>query len=1349
MGEFSLPDANLALGLKNSHITQNEKSLSLHAMHSTENTLRHFLRRLTHVGAGNRLLFLPRLYADQLIDVQEFSFLNGESAFSIVSTLIGGRVARVCPALDSRMEAVSRTSLKLKKLHRLDQFLFDERGTNDLHVGWPFVQGALQDGTLVRCPLLFFPVELVLQQGQWLLKLREDAGVTFNKSFLLAFAQGNKLKVDEELLEFSFDEWDADSTVFRTQLYQLLKDRLEVNFNTDLFSDVLHPFEAFKKNEFEEKHASGILKLQQQAVLGIFPQAGSQLVPDYLSLLENDTLSLENFFEERSQPGVPTLTLKEETFFTPLEIDEWQEHAVRQVKAGRSIVVQGPPGTGKSQLIGNLISDAMATGKRVLLVCQKRVALDVVHERLTRLGLRNFIGLVHDFRNDRSSIYATIANQIESIDDFRRLNRSVDAIQMERNFVLASRAVDTIVEQLDDYRNALYHDGECGLSAKELYLTCDPEAPAINLKQEYSFFDFKALPALLELVKKYTRFARRLEHEAYQWRHRIPFVRTDFSEIKRRVDVIDSVLRMQDEFGAATAKWLGSPLTLEGGEVLQANSANVHELSALASKPRVFQYFQSIVAEKEEETGALWFDNLRLLCMNCFGGEGMERSLPGDQLGKFQQVLQRRMEARKRSIIRLLQWEWFSEDKFWLKRVLIHNGLAYTRADLSRLEARLDNRLNFEHHVTTIRKKPWLTEVPESLDPAAWAVWFDDYKKAIRAKSLFNTLRDLKVNAQRFQQAEFVEMLDSLSMLVSEIPMQRIAWEQFLTPYQIRLLLHDRNAKAELVAAIKRDYEDLAAFDTLKQQLSANERTVIEKLFAETGAWSEEAFERVLQNSLRLEWLQHLEAKYPVLRLVSSQQFFEMEKSLQQHVLEKQRLTNQLLLLRIRERAYEHMNYNRLNNPVTYRDLLHQVTKKRKVWPLRKTIGAFKDELFDLMPCWMASPDSVSALFPLEPVFDLVIFDEASQCFSERGIPAMARGKQVVVAGDSRQLKPSDLYQSRFEDETETPETEVDSLLELTERFLPTVHLQGHYRSRSRALIDFSNQHFYKGRLKMLPDISDFRRDQPPIEFHTVAGIWENQTNALEAMEVARRVMWWHVNHPEKEIGVITFNAPQQQVVMDAVEEIFEDAKQAIPSSLMIKNIENVQGDEKDVIIFSVGYAPDKKGKVSLQFGSLNMAGGENRLNVAVTRAREKIVVVCSLQPEQLQTGTLKNDGPKLLREYLMYARSVSTGTWKGAAHARLEYAASWYLYGRLLSKGAQTSSFPYAEAWVPGETPTLVLTDDEAYRFSLSVKASHAYTPLFLESRKWRFARFFSRNYWLNPSGVELELRKLQAVAS
>src|SRR5688500_2585410 len=191
------------------------------------------------------------------MDLHEVNKLNGLPSFDIIKALIGSRNMKLCPVVDSRVESINEASKKIKKLQRADHFLFEERGSYDLHVGWPFVRGKFSDGTLVRCPLLFFPVSIVQENNAWYLLPRPQAGVTFNKSFLLAYSFYNKVKVEEELLETNFEDFHIDSTVFRTQLYQLLKEKLEINFNADNFQDELVSFKEYKKAAFDDAHRNG------------------------------------------------------------------------------------------------------------------------------------------------------------------------------------------------------------------------------------------------------------------------------------------------------------------------------------------------------------------------------------------------------------------------------------------------------------------------------------------------------------------------------------------------------------------------------------------------------------------------------------------------------------------------------------------------------------------------------------------------------------------------------------------------------------------------------------------------------------------------------------------------------------------------------------------------------------------------------------------------------------------------------------------------------------------------------------------------------------------------------------
>lgn len=1323
---------------------------------TSKNILSTYLRRLTNLSGNNRSLLLLRLAAEQLMDVHELSFLNGERSFEIINSLIAGKNKKLCQVIDSRMESNNLVSRKLKKLQRIDRFIFEERGSNDLHVGWPFVRGKFSDGSMARCPLLYFPVSIIQEGQHWVLQPRKDAGITFNKSFLLAFAFYNQVKLEEDLLDTNFEEFDTDSTVFRTGLYQLLKDKIEINFNPENFHDELIAFHEFKKDEFDTNHQNGELKLFPEAVLGIFPQAGSQLVPDYLHLIDNASLDdLEDFFL-RKNTGLPAVPPKqdisEENIYTPFVLDAFQEKAIKTIKNGHSVVVQGPPGTGKSQLICNLLADAIASGKKALLVCQKRAALDVVYERLKDIGLGDFLGLVHDFRNDRKEIFSKIAQQVDGIEMFKAENRSIDVIQTERRFFQLCRRIDQITDELEEFKFALFDDKECGISVKELYLTSDLSAPAINIKQEYQYFSFHELQSFLRRLKAYTNYASWMEDRHYEWRDRKSFSNLRYADQQEIEKTIADIPHFQKEIADEVEKLIGTPLNLEDCSSLLHKEEEILGMISVLKDEDTYAYFRAMIDEKDDETSLLWFSNVERVSMNCFSDHPPEITLPNDQLGKFLGVLQQCMDARG-TLVRRLRWELFSKEKFYVKRVLVSNDLPYNRSGLNELEQRIDSRLNLEHHLTSLKNKSWLVDLPLDYNKEKLKTWFQKQKLAMRAKIVFNTLREINrtIPVQKYSRKEFTILLRELLLLVKDVPEKIRAWEKHLTPFQIRQLILEPAKEHDYRKTLQRDFDSLCEYDRLKEDLKFYEKETVFKLYDKLGEWNATESEILFQNSIRLAWIDHIETKYPILRSVSSMKMESSQHELEELLEEKQGLSKQILLVRARERVYESLEFNRLNNMVTYRDLQHQVTKRKKIWPIRKLISTFHYELFQLIPCWMASPEAVSAIFPMTELFDIVIFDEASQCFSERGIPAMYRGKQLLVAGDDKQLRPSELYQTRWEEETDIPDLEVDSLLELSARYLSTVHLQGHYRSKSLELIDFSNTHFYDNRLQLLPDREIINLREPAIEYIRVNGVWEDQTNEEEASAVAKKVFEIHGRQPGKDIGVVTFNAPQQMLVLDKLEAESLATGQPIPSTLFVKNIENVQGDERDYIIFSIGYAPDKQGRMMMQFGSLNGTGGENRLNVAITRAREKIILIASISPGQLKVDEIKNEGPKLLRKYLEYAQDVDAGKYKPRSSQRSNHSADWYLSSRLQQWSRERlqeftfekNTLPFTDINVTqaGEHLAVILTDDSRYFSSLSAKDVNAYTPALLKKKNWKYQMVFSRNFWKDREAVETDL--------
>lgn len=1331
--------------------------------------IRSFLRRLTNLSGNNRSLLLLRLNQNQYLDLHELDFILNEPSFQVIHDLVGSRKrVALSKVHDSRDADNNRVSMRLRKLHRFDNYIYEEQGVRDLYVGWPFVQGRFSEGTPVRCPLLFFPVQLEQREDSWYLSLRSDVNVTLNKTFLLAYYYYNQVSPDEDLIEHVIDDFDKDSRVFRNALYELFKNsNVDLHFNQELFIDKLQPFKEYKKEDFLSAEQDGKLKLYPEALLGIFPQSGSYLVPDYLSMLENEPApDLEHFFGERSLEGENTQELsataflnrvKEEQTFTPFKMDAWQENVIKAVKEGHSLVVEGPPGTGKSQLICNLIADHIARGKRVLVVCQKRAALDVVYERLKKKGVADFIGLVHDFKNDRKDIYEQIASQIERLHEYKQKNNSLDSIQLERSFLQASRRIDQISEELEEFKEALYNEEECGLTVKELYLSSDPHLLSVNLKQEYRHFHFGDNGAVERRFRSYLRYARRFQVPDYPWYDRRSFSSHGIQELKRLEELIGEIPAYQDFLLDQTRQLTGSELGFNLMENIESQRESVLELINLLDDEQVYNYFQHLSGYRDSETELLWLTNTERIIMDCFTGVGPEMSLAAKDLGRFQESLQRSMNARK-NIIGWLRWSLFSKDKIFITRVMVANGLRNNKEGFRTLVDKVDNRLNLEHYLTKLKNTRWVHDLPQTLNKADFQTWFFYQKKALRAKLTFGKFRNFReyfdIHSIKYLDLRF--RLEGLLDLSAEVPEKKAVWLSFLTLPQITHVLGDELQVQRMQESLRRDFEDLCEFDKLAESMPAHETSVIEKVIEALPEMEEEASVALFQNSIRLAWIDHIETKFPILRTVSSQKFRDLEAELQESVSAKLAASKDILLLKVREQTFRNAEYNRLNNLVTYRDLKHQVSKKRRIWPVRKTIAAYHEELFDLVPCWLVSPDAASAIFPMQQIFDLVIFDEASQCFSEKGLPAIYRGKKLVITGDSQQLRPSELYQVRWEDEEQeeqNPELQLESLLDLGKHHLMQLQLRSHYRSRSLDLIEFSNMLFYDGKLSLLPHFRDMNSNEPAIDYVKVDGVWKKNLNRNEAIEVLNILRKIYEKDPNKSVGIVTFNSNQQNLIAEVIEDAFAGKTMPGLDSLIIKNIENIQGDERDVIIFSTAYAKDENGRLAMQFGSLNQTYGENRLNVAVTRAREKIYLVTSIWPQDLHVEESKNPGPRMFKAYMEYALRISEGNYSPTLPQQETHHHDWFLSKQLPELWENSplelkEELPFSDLVVKegDQYLGLIFTDDNRYFQSLTMKDAHVYEPFSLEVKDWHFLRFYSREFWMDKAAVKDSLQRYLA---
>lgn len=368
--------------------------------------------------------------------------------------------------------------------------------------------------------------------------------------------------------------------------------------------------------------------------------------------------------------------------------------------------------------------------------------------------------------------------------------------------------------------------------------------------------------------------------------------------------------------------------------------------------------------------------------------------------------------------------------------------------------------------------------------------------------------------------------------------------------------------------------------------------------------------------------------------------------------------------MRIREKLIRDMpsrhNFGRATDEMSI--LLHELNKKRKIMPLRKLFRTIPNLLLKLKPCLMMSPLSVSYFLEAETYrFDMVIFDEASQIFPQDAIGAIFRAKQVIIAGDSKQLPPTNFFSVStsndadfdYEDEEEE-EVDFDSILEEASNSLPNRSLLWHYRSRFEELISFSNQQIYQNNLITFPSCTVKVPDTGVEYVYVQNGVYENRCNRAEAQEIVRMVAEHIRNHPDRSLGIIAFSESQQSVIEEEISkfrtqnpfnERFFDEDRDEP--FFVKNLENVQGDERDTIIFSICYAKNAQGRMYMRFGPLGHQGGERRLNVAITRAKYNVKLVGSILPEDIDLAKTHSEGVRMLRSYISFAMNGSSALLK------------------------------------------------------------------------------------------------------
>lgn len=1206
--------------------------------------------RLHNLSSRNRLLFQAAIRGRHGIDFRVGDFENGLSSEDSLAALFCGQKSKLSlgSVLDPRDEGANKWAERLRLLLRESDLLQAEQGTNDLYLAFPFVHGCLKDDTFLRAPLILWPVTIYQDKNTWWIEKLSDQP-EWNPVLRTAvlYHLGTSMPAWPEWPQENFEDLRA----LLLWLYKILEEQeWPINFNSDLFSERLIPFSAFKKADMATLWGQGELKLMPEAVLGLYPLTDGALQADW-QWMEGNFSRLEEIFHPFERPNLP-LPRREDTLY-PLPTDGPQERALLRIRRGESLVIQGPPGTGKSQLITNAIADSIGRGKRVLVVCQKKAALEVIKNRLSELGAKEFFVLASEADTIRASLFPEIAAQVEQLESYRKEALSWEVQQQELDHTRYCRNYDEQTSYWENYRDFLWENNPIsGVPVADLYLKIRSwaEVSAIQLPKALAKrMTFNEWERLWPQVRTWWKLISQLqikttlEEEIFRSGEINPETVLGLvvqnSDEKRFSALLNSI-KQYGSFDAIENKLLECKEILQHKALLQQMSGRGFVgreqflIRAYENEGRLRQQY----LQDEEFKPLGWGRNEWLVIYKClpFWGaieQGLQRwwiSLVGGEKKNLLKELQSLrpvgmswpeflnlglryhtyISQRDRLLIELRLEE--LKEEFSLKPLIeslnIFEGVSGNELRLAASE----NEETLKTEVELLSRQceainQWGKQVPKSY----WTFWLKELQN--------NSFRweDIISVQKAYSRLEFQQFVKSLAS-------QQVLRETFC---ELAICIIQENISPS------NDYqEDEKSF--LKGIAQAQVSVAAQAY--EAGEWGEK------------------QSSTPSGRTVfytSEEQIFS---SLEHWAIASERRHKSaevLLISRLQQNCLNKIQLNRLGNAVTFRGLAQQVRKKRNRLTVRQLVEFHGEELFTLRPCWLVSPEVAATFFPMETKFDLVLFDEASQCYAEKAIPLMPRAQQIVVVGDRQQLPPNNLYQTRVESDTavegddkfseeaitESLAEQADSLLDMAELYLESSMLQAHYRSANEALIGFSNTHFYGGQLLALP--------KRPVQMGAFAyhyieeGRWQRRINTQEAEALLsyllKELPQWQA--AGLSVGIITFNFPQMDYILTRLDELRRDWRGGIwPEDLLVRNIENIQGEERDIWLMSLGYAKDNSGKYVRNFGSLSTNGGEKRLNVAVTRARLHYAVFASIYPHELLgkegSGTI---GARLLQEWL------------------------------------------------------------------------------------------------------------------
>lgn len=1110
----------------------------------------------------------------------------------------------------------------IKKIAKKADSCLEETGVNVAHMAFGFICWKEKEDSIdiYKAPILLAPISFRNESAisPYYIKMSED-DIILNPTFVQKLKAEYKGVTLPEYEEGTLSDYLSKIVDIVSKLGWTVTMECKVSI-----------FSFLKINMYED------IKNNEEAILQN---------PNILAMLGEkvfDNVQMGELLEEGSKVENPLVDIHNVS-----DADSSQLKAIQMVKEGRSFVLQGPPGTGKSQTITNIIAECLYDGKKVLFVSEKQAALNVVFDRLKKAELSDFCLELHSHKANKkefiNELYRTLC--------LEKLNVSARAESEIEQKIDSQNKLDEYERELHEKRDII------DKSLFELYENFSHfrKSPDVNyvidgierLDEPYH----RSVDALLVSYAKYAPSVGK-DYRRNPWygfggndasapiknalRNDLAIAIKGIDDLKpeieyfKKLDVNIDTVAIAEEWKRAIGVIANSdmitPYFFSNKNIGALHSATM-EMSNLSSsiisnRTRLLEEYDSEILDMNGDENHKKLTRVYNSFFKRFGSE--YKAL----IVSFQQYNKKGKKPGYKKAVELMQvlkdyQEQLASFNTLNETYSKYFGVGYkgyesdwgnTCKDVEYLKKLHDDSFEFgKMSLITLDKyddyrKSKLIEERKKFDSVFASIGdgFDKIQSRFDASCFAVKNTNIEHLERRLRGCESdVDNLDnwiSFSAIVGD-----------LNKYGVTAFVNE--ALSEDIEA-----DDLAG--------------AYSKLFY--GAWIDQIIYKSGTALSKYDRVMHDEAA----------RIFK----------EKDKVGFNINKVQIKSAvSAKRPKMEMVTDGSAIAILKREATKKTRQKSIRVMLEQIGDLAQTIKPCFLMSPLSVSTYLSASSIrFDVVVFDEASQVLPEDAVGAIYRGAQLIVAGDSKQMPPTDFFNTKAEVDEDDEEVgdvnDFDSLLDLCRGSMPQIELQWHYRSHYEQLINFSNKFFYNSDLITFPSSENEKgKNWVGVRYINVNGTYERKkrVNRMEADRIVDLIYENFEKHPERSLGVVTFNIAQQDLVDRLLskrrqtdprfEELFNQERE---EPFFIKNLETVQGDERDTIILNTIYGHDAQGVLRQNYGPLNREGGERRLNVAITRAKDSLQVVTSLHGTDVAIAEGASQGKKLLREFLQYAEN-------------------------------------------------------------------------------------------------------------